>query len=302
MKMIHLNNVDLNLLIVFDCIYQERSITAAGGRLGRTQSAVSHSLDKLRTLFNDPLFVRTANKMRPTPRADQLAIAVRKALSTIQDVLVTPENFTPNTLDRTFVLSMSDYCEIVVLPRLMKTIHQLAPLVKIEVLSPATSDPQSGLESGTFDLVIGNKDLERGIFQQRLYVDEFVCMVNKNHPGIQGEMSMADYLGNAHVLFAPQGGADSLEKSLKKQNIKRSVVVQLPNITVIPHILKETPYIVTLPRRLAESMDVSSLQILPPPMPLPEVPVMQYWHEAMNNDPVHKWLRKVIQQSIESSK
>lgn len=299
MKMIHMNNVDLNLLIVFDCIYQERSITAAGVRLGRTQSAISHSLEKLRTLFDDPLFVRTANKMRPTPRADQLAVAVRKALSTIQDVLVVPEEFSPKNLERTFVISMSDYCEIVVLPRLIQALHRLAPMVKIDILSPATSEPQLGLESGTFDLIIGNKDLERGIFQRRLYMDEFICMVNRDHATIQGTITMNDYLENSHVLFAPQGKADSLEKSLRKQNIKRPVIARLPNITVIPHILKHTPYIVTLPRKLAEALDVSSLQMLAPPMSLPQIPVMQYWHEAMNHDPVHKWFRGVISQSVE---
>jgi DNA-binding transcriptional LysR family regulator len=294
MKTIHLKNIDLNLLLIFDCIYQEESITGAGERMGRTQSAISHALDRLRNLFDDPLFVRTSNKMRPTPRAQQLAGPIQMALKNIQDVLVLPDQFAPEKLDRSFTISMSDYCETVILPPLMRLLSQQAPFVKLEVLAPATSDPQQGLDSGVFDLIIGNKDVSRGIFQQKLFDDEFVCMVSSDHQEIRSELTLEKYQTASHIIFAPSGRKDRLENSLKKHGIKRNVALQVPHILVIPQILKHTPYLVTLPRKLAEALDVTFLRTLQPPLKLPSIPVMQYWHEAMNIDPSHRWLRKMI--------
>jgi len=262
--------------------------------MGRTQSAISHALDRLRNLFNDPLFVRTSNKMRPTPRAQQLAGPIQMALKNIQDVLVLPDQFTPEKLERSFTISMSDYCETVILPPLMRLLSQQAPSVKLEVLAPATLDPQQGLDSGTFDLIIGNKDVSPGIFQQKLFDDEFVCMVSSDHQQIRSELTLEKYQTASHIIFAPSGRKDRLEKSLKKQGIKRNVALQVPHILVIPQILKDTPYLVTLPRKLAEALDVTFLRILQPPFVLPSIPVMQYWHEAMNIDPAHRWLRKMI--------
>lgn len=294
MKAIHLKNIDLNLLLIFDCIYREENITEAGERLGRTQSAVSHALERLRNLFDDPLFVRTSNRMRPTPRAHQLAGPIQSALQNIQNVLEPPEQFLPEKLERTFVISMSDYCETVILPPLMKQLSAEAPQVQLEVLAPATSEPQRGLESGAFDLIIGNKDVTTGIFQQKLFDDEFVCMASRKHKQIKEELTLEEYLKNPHIIFAPSGKKDRLEKSLRKQGIKRHVALQVPHILVIPQILKDTPYLVTLPRMLAEALDITFLRMLTPPVELPEIPVMQYWHEALNNDPAHQWFRKII--------
>ena len=294
MKTIHLKNIDLNLLLIFDCIYQEQSITRAGERMGRTQSAISHALDRLRNLFDDPLFVRTSNKMRPTPRAQQLAGPIQMALKNIQDVLILPDRFSPAKLERSFTISMSDYCETVILPPLMRLLSLQAPLVKLEILAPATSDSQYGLDSGAFDLIIGNKDVNTGIFQQKLFEDEFVCMVSSDHQEIKNELTLEMYQATSHIIFAPSGKKDRLEKSLRKQGVKRNVVLQVPHILVIPQILRDTPYLVTLPRKLAEALDITFLRTLQQPLALPKMPVMQYWHEAMNIDPAHNWLRKMI--------
>lgn len=294
MKAIHLKNIDLNLLLIFDCIYREENITAAGEQLGRTQSAVSHALERLRNLFDDPLFVRTSNRMRPTPRAQQLAGPIREALKNIQDVLTPPEEFDPQKLERSFVISMSDYCETVILPPLMCELSRKAPRVKLEVLAPATSEPQQGLESGAFDLIIGNKDLEAGIYQQKLFDDEFVCMVSRDNSIIANHLTLEEYQTLSHIIFAPSGRMDRLEKSLRSHGIRRRVALQVPHILVIPQILRNTPYLVTLPRKLAEALDVTFLKMIKPPMELPGIPVMQYWHEALNGDPAHQWLRKII--------
>ena len=295
MNNINLKDIDLNLLVVFDCIYQEKNLTLVGKRLGRTQSAVSHALERLRGLFDDRLFVRTPQGMRTTPRAQELAFPIRETLGAFQKIIQPPINFDPRNLEQAFRISMSDYSEIIVLPRLMEILYQEAPKVQIEVLSPATSGPQAGLETGTYDLIIGNQDVSAGIYQQKLFEDQFICLVSQEHPEIQNKMSVEQYLKFPHVLFAPQGRGDRLlEDSLQQEGLKRKVALRIPHILVIPRVVKNTPYIVTIPRKFAEALDDPSLQLLKPPIKLPQLHVMQYWHEAMHQDPAHQWLRRVV--------
>ena len=295
MNEIDLTGADLNLLHVFNCIYREGSLTRAGLRLGRTQSAVSHSLERLRGMFNDTLFVRTSEGMRPTSRADELAPPVAEALRAIRAVLQEPEEFSPDRLERVFRLSMSDYSEAIVLPLLIETLHHLAPDVQIEVLSTAAFQPQHALEGGHIDLLIGNQDVGAGAFRQELFVDAFVCVVSAIHPTIRSRMTLKQYTDQAHVLFAPQGRGDRLlDEALRKERIERRVALRVPNLHSIPPILSKTPYIVTMPRKFAAMLERDDLRLLKPPVDLPDLQVMQYWHRAVHEDPAHQWLRRLV--------
>ena len=138
MNEIDLQATDLNLLHVFDCIYREGNLTRVGERLARTQSAVSHALERLRIQFADPLFVRTSEGMRPTPRANELAPGIAEALRAVRAVLQDPERFEPISLERVFRLSMSDYSETIVLPPLIEALREHAPGVQIEVINHET--------------------------------------------------------------------------------------------------------------------------------------------------------------------
>jgi DNA-binding transcriptional LysR family regulator len=295
MNKIDLKATDLNLLHVFDCIYREGSLTRAGARLGRTQSAVSHALDRLRAQFADRLFVRTSEGMRPTPRANELAPMIGEALLAVRAVLQEPGSFAPASLERVFRLSMSDYSETIVLPPLMEAVHRQAPGVQIEVLSTAAFQPQHALESGHIDLLIGNQDIGAGVFQEELFVDEFICVVSVHHPKIKRRMTINQYVTHTHVLFAPQGRGDRLlDEALRKQRIERRVALRVPHIQSIPLILSNTPYIVTIPAKFAAASQRADLRLLAPPMDLPALQVMQYWHQAVHQDPAHQWLRHLV--------
>ncbi len=295
MNKIDLKGTDLNLLHVFDCIYREGSLTRAGVRLGRTQSAVSHALDRLRAQFADRLFVRTSEGMRPTPRANELAPMIGEALRAVRAVLQESGSFAPDSLERVFRLSMSDYSETIVLPPLMEALHQQAPGVQIEVLPTAAFQPQHALESGHIDLLIGNQDVGAGVFQEELFVDEFVCVVSADHPVIRRSLTLNQYVKHAHVLFAPQGRGDRLlDEALKKQRLERQVALRVPHIQSIPLILSNTPYIVTIPAKFAAASRQANLRVMAPPMELPALQVMQYWHQAVHQDPAHQWLRHLV--------
>jgi len=295
MHEIDIKRADLNLLYVFDCIYREGSLTRAGARLDRTQSAVSHALERLRGLFGDPLFVRTSEGMRPTPRAHELAPLIDEVLGAVRTVLLEPTAFAPADLERVFRLSMSDYSELILLPPLIEALHEQAPSVQIEVLSTAAFQPQHALETGRIDLLIGNQDVGAGVYQQELFVDEFVCVVSATHPAIKRRLTLNQYLKQSHVLFAPQGRGDRLlDEALRKQRVERRVALRLPHIQSIPHILHRTPHIVTIPAKFAATMDRAGLRPLTPPVDLPSLQVMQYWHQAVHQDPAHRWLRHLV--------
>ena len=295
MNEIDITSADLNLLHAFDCIYREGSLTRAGIRLGRTQSAVSHALDRLRTMFNDELFVRTSEGMRPTSRANELAPGIGEALRTVRSLLQDPETFSPDRLDRVFRLSMSDYSEAILLPPLIEALHVNAPGVQIEILSTAAFQPQHALESGPIALLIGNQDVGAGAFQQELFVDAFVCVVSDGHPTIRRRMTLKQYTKHAHVLFAPQGRGDRLlDEALRKQRIARRVALRVPHIQSIPPILSQTRYSVTMPEKFATILRRTDLRLLKPPVDLPDLQVMQYWHRAVHEDPAHQWLRRQV--------
>lgn len=300
MKEIHLKDVDLNLLLIFHRIYIRQNLTLAAEDLGRTQSAVSHALERLRSLFADPLFVRSSRIMKPTPRAEALSKPIKEAITAAGSVFLPPDQFSAKSLKRTFTISMSDYCQVVVLPLLMKLLLKEAPGVGIEVPSLQGPDLQAGLESGFLDLVIGNKDFGAGIMQQVLFEDEFICLINNHHQLAGKEITLSDYTDYAHILFTTRGKGDRLiEETLRKQGIKRKIAVRLPNVLVIPKIILETPYLVTLPLKLAYSLDISQLEIQTPPVALPRLPIMQYWHSSQQNDPAHQWLRQCIHQILQ---
>jgi len=295
MNRIDLKNIDLNLLHVFDCIYREGSITRAGHRLDRTQSAISHALERLRDLLDDTLFVRTSEGMRPTPRANELAPLVSEALRAVRAVLEDPGTFLPESLDRVFRLSMSDYSETLILPPLVESLQSQAPGVQIEVLATAAFQPQHALEAGHIDLLIGNQDVSAGAYQQELFVDTFVCVISASHPTIRRRVTLKQYTEHPHVLFAPQGRGDRLlDESLRKQRIERTVSVRVPHIQSIPRLLSNTPYIVTIPAKFAAALEHPDVRVLRPPVDLPTLQVMQYWHRAVHEDPAHQWLRRLV--------
>ncbi|MBI9092892.1 MAG: LysR family transcriptional regulator [Desulfobacterium sp.] len=294
--MIHLGGIDLNLLPVFEAVYRHRNLTRAGENLGLTQSAVSHALGRLRKLFGDALFVRTKGEMAPTPRAVAIYASLEPSLAGIRTLLKEPAPFDPATAKKNIRLSMSDYCEMVILPPLMHHLSREAPGIRIEI-SPMPSDKtQVGLESGEFELAVGHREVGPGIFRRHLFDDDFQCMVHNSHPAIGETLSLEDYLVLPHAIFSPRAKGDVIiEKTLSQMGYQRNVALRVPHILIIPKILETTGMIVTLPRRLAYAFEnIAAFRLFAPPMELPSLSIMLYWHERMNGDPANRWLRKTI--------
>lgn len=294
----NIKNFDLNLLRVLDALLSERSVTRAAQRLNLSQPAVSNALARLRTQMGDNLLVRGTGGLLPTPRAEALQNQIREILENIESTL-TPDVFDPLVLEKTFHLNMPNYIELLLLPQLFKEISQTAPKVKLAIESQGPDVACERLLKGTLDIAFGYfAGIPDQLFRQHLLTERFVCLIGKQHPHIQGSLSMEQFLAEAHILVSPQGGkfVGVVDDMLAKQGLKRNVVLSIPHFTVAPNIVMNSNLIITMTERIAQEFtEHYAVQILPAPLPLPEFSVSQAWHARTQNEPAQRWLRELIQ-------
>jgi len=295
-----LAGVDLNLLVTLDVLLKEKNVTRAAARLGISQSAMSHTLRRMRALFEDPLFISTPRGMLPTPRAQALAGPVERMLKDVEHLLDQP-GFDPSTSRRKFKLISSDYTQLVLLPPLLRHLAQHAPGIDISFRT-ARGELSGLLERGDADLALGifDADLSDG-FRQDLFRDDFVCLVREAHPlAAQREpLSLEQFLALSHALVAPREREDTgvVDTMLDKLGHKRRVALAVPNFMAAPYALAGTDLVLTLATRIARIVEKPfRLRILPPPLELPPFTISQYWHGRQHHDPAHIWLRTLLRQ------
>ena len=291
-----MNSIDIRLLSVFDEIYKTRSVTAAAAALDLGQPAVSVALGKLRQQFGDPLFVRTTQGMEPTPFGEGLVRPVRAALESLDQVMGHRNVFDPASSARTFRICMTDISQLVLLPKLWKTLRQQAPNIHIEIL-PLTTDIARLLESGEADLALGfMPQLEAGFYQNRLFNQTFVCMVSAHHPRIRDELTLQHFATEDHAVISSSGAAPLLiDQEIARLGLKRRITLKIPNFIGAALVVEHTDLIITIPERLGQVLHGrGALRTFPVPFQLPQYEVKQHWHERYHNDPGTRWLRRLI--------
>jgi DNA-binding transcriptional LysR family regulator len=283
---------DAKLLRLFDLLHHTGSVTRAAEALGLSQPTVSIWLSKLRSQFNDPLFVRTSEGMQPTPRADALIDTVRSALTSFRQLSESAPVFNPAIAERSFRICMTDASHITLLPQLLSHVRSLAPKVRLDAARIDANMPLA-LQTGDADIAIGLvPQLEAGFYQQTLFTQDWVCLSKKNHPRIGKTLSLKQYKEEAHILIAAGTGAVLQSEALKRHKINRRVLLELPGFLGLPAILATTDLIVTLPRHIGETLAHSGdLKVLDCPVNIPSFKVKQHWHERYHNDPANQWLR-----------
>ena len=291
-----MDNVDLRLLKLFEEVVKTGSLSKAGERLGMTQPGASLALGRLRKHFSDPLFVRTQAGMEPTPLAQGIAPAIRDAIVAMQATLSYRLQFIPADSDRSFLISMTDVGQIVMLPPLLNRLSEVAPNLRISV---STIDRQidKALEGGEVDLAVGYvSHLEDQFFQQLLFEEEFVCLARASHPRIDGKLTRRQYELESHVLVATSGtGHRMLDRTLEQLKVRRRVSVTIPSFLGLATIVGATDHLCTLPRRAGALMAArGAVQLLQLPFKIPSYPVNQHWHARQAQDPGHQWLRSVF--------
>ena len=291
-----MDSIDIRLLMVFDAIYKTRSVTAAADALGLAQPAVSVALAKLRHHFGNPLFVRTSNGMEPTPFSEGLVQPVREALDAVEKVLGHRGEFDPASAERSFRISMADISQLVLLPRLWEALRETAPGIRIEIV-PMSSDTARLLESGEADLAVGFvPQLEAGFHQQTLFMQNFVCMLARDHPRIGDSLDLAGFEAEDHAVISSSGAAPGiLEREIARQGITRRVVLKIPSFLGAAFVIEHTDLLLTVPRRLGDVLQGrGAFRFLPVPFPLPEYEVKQHWHERYHHDEGNRWLRRLV--------
>jgi DNA-binding transcriptional LysR family regulator len=304
---VNLSGVDLNLLHVFDALMTERSVTRAGQRVGLTQPAVSNALGRLRQVFGDELFIKTANGMVPTARAEALAMPIRAALETIRTALSTNGGFTPETSDRTFTLGMNDYVEFTLLPSLMYELRRVAPGIRLHVRAINRVTGLELLDTAAIDLAIGTFPSIKSWHKRRLLFSEnWVCVGCDCNPMLpeQDQISLDTYLASLHLVVTSReesGNADGLlgdfDDLLRQHGLpRRRVAATIPHFLAAPFVIERTPLLATIEERLARRhAGHLGLRLFKLPFEIAGFEVVQVWHRREEADPAHLWLRTQIE-------
>jgi DNA-binding transcriptional LysR family regulator len=293
----NLSRLDLNLLVAFDALLAEGSVTRAAERVGIGQPSMSHALGRLRKLFKDELFVRVPDGVRPTPRALALADPVRVALAAIQETLLQGEGFDPAEAERSFVLGMPDSVEITLLPRLMARLAAEAPKVRVLVRSTDRSDALEQLDRDRLHLAVG-VFTEGAVHhkRRRLYRGDYLCLYDPARLPLAPPLTLEDYLAVPHVLGSPRGDARGVvDDALAPLGLRRTIAVTTPHFAAVPFILKGARLLSTVPRRPARLFaERFGLATSPVPLVLPELEISMLWHASYDHDPAHRWLRGTV--------
>jgi len=295
----HISRVDLNLFTVFEAIYAEGSITRASVNLNLTQPAISHALNRLRTLFGDPLFERQGHTMAPTPLARSIIGPVRQSLRGFEVTLSEAERFDPASSERTFSLAVRDVLEASLLPPLMAQIEDDAPSVGLNTLQIGRRELESELAAGTLDAAIDILlPLSSDIRQTRLLTDKTVVLLRKGHPLARKGLDLATYLKLEHILVSSRRRGPGLEDlELSRHGLQRRIRQRCQHYFSACRVVSQTDLALTIPERLARVVNQQFRnQILAMPLEMPSLDIYLYWHANVANDPANQWLRQQIMQ------
>ena len=288
--------VDLNLLVALDALLAERSVSRAAARLHLSQPATSALLARLRELFGDPLLLRSARGMQPTPRALELLGPVKQVLDEI-DAIVRPRTaFDPAKAEHTFTLSASDYVEYALLPTLVDFLERKAPKVRLAVRPLDLQTVAKQMEIGEVDLCItGLQNAPPGLHQQPLYTERMVSVVRRKHPGIGARLTLDNFCSLEHILVSVRGSGFSarIDDALAKLGRKRRARLAVPHFLLVPEIVARSDMIGALPERLARGYG-NKLCIFEPPLEIEGFTVGQIWHERNQREPAQLWLREIL--------
>ena len=302
MKQINKGLYDLNLLRVFMTIWDTRNLTDAGDRLSLTQSAISHSLRRLRETFNDPLYVRASGGMMPTELATRLHKPLNQALLIIQHAVQESSDFNAASAQRIFRIAMSDVSEYFFLPALMRWLAHAAPAVHVKVvpLNPATV--LQAMKAGEVDLAIGFipqlESEEEEVASHYLFTDTFICLVRSGHPITKGRKTDID-LGSLGYVFGSTtaAGHQLAERWLTEIGVKRQIVLRLGHFTVAPSVVRESDLAVIFPASVAKLINADkafALLNLPPGHPV--IDIRLHVHAHFEGDAGIRWLRGTLMQ------
>lgn len=301
-----LHRIDLNLLVALDALARERSVTKAAERAGVTQSAMSHTLRRLRELFDDPLLVRGRGGMVLTPRAEALTIPLRSGLVSLARTLAEPQAFAPEDTTRTFRIVSPDLFDSLVLPTLLQCLGRQAPGVDLAVV-PMPKRLTDSLETGDVDLAIYpvllapqafdlDTQVDAELQSRTLFRDSFRCFARADHPALTSRrLTLKEFTRLNHILVSPGGeGPGVVDHFLDAQGLQRRIALRVPHFASALEVVAQSDLILTAPASLSQCPTASTLASRPTPLAIPEHAITMIWHPRFTEDPPHRWLRQLM--------
>ena len=294
-------SLDLNLLRIFDAVMSERNLTRAANRLAMSQPAVSNALRRLRDSLGDELLIRTAHGVRPTPHAEELWPAVRRALSDLEAAMA-PQTFDVSKTQATFRMAMADATAALWLPALVRAIERTAPGVNVRMVQLTTRDPRPMLLRGDIDLSIGffpglvaqlAGEADTPIRHELLYSGQYVCVMRQHHPLARAELTLDTFCSANHLLVSFSGRAHGLvNDALERLGRERRILLTVNQFFTAGRVVANSDLLMVLPRHLIAATGMSTELIAKDiPFELPPVQVDMLWHQRDARSPAHKWLR-----------
>jgi DNA-binding transcriptional LysR family regulator len=288
-------NLDLNLLQVFDTVMRERSVLRAADALALSQPVVSHALNRLRHAIKDHLFVRTPTGMIPTPRAEQLALPIRKALNDLQ-LAIAGDSFEPATAERRFVIAVNNYAAVVIAGPVIAASHAQAPKLRLSLLPSGLLDLTDKLDRGELDLVISAREAEAERFASKVLIeDRYVAVLRRGHPALKPRLTMTSLAELKHLAISSSGEDISfVDQALKSRNAQRSVALDVPYLSA-GAVLVQSNLVAILGRKLAlEFRRAHPIKIRQLSFEAPPLRSVMMWHRRFDDQPAHRWLRETI--------
>jgi DNA-binding transcriptional LysR family regulator len=293
--MLNLRTVDLNLLVAFDALMLERHVTRAASRIGLSQPAMSSALSRLRGLFDDPLLVRTANGMQPTPRAIELMGPVTNALKQVRRVFDAQDKFDPARSCQPFTVRMGDMNVLIFLPAIISELQARAPGITLEIRHLSPTNTIEALESDEVELAVSTGLHHTSSIQSMdLAADEVVLVLRKGHPFLKKKNEAPAFLNLKHI-WVSQSPADTrfLDDHLAKLKMRRQIVLTLPHWLAATAVVAETDLVTVASERMTRKLD-SRFVTLPLPFAPQRFMWKLYWHRRYKTHAGHRWIRSLI--------
>lgn len=291
---------EMSLLIIFDAIMTEGSITLAADRLELTQPAVSNALSRMRQVWNDELFIKDGRKIQPTLYAQNLWRQIKLPLNELSHA-VDSEEFDPAIAKRTFRISAADTIVDTVWAPLRKVIERQAPNVSIHAVPYTITNAMQMLHQAEVDLVIGAPpETCETIISEFLYTPFYSCVMRPDHPLLESELTLEAFAKADHLLVSLSGDATSFtDEVLKRHNLSRRVAMTVNHFYAVPKLIQQSDLIALVPANTIEqSIFSGELAAVQAPIQMPEKSVNAYWHKRQDLDKGSIWLRQLVSNII----
>lgn len=293
-----ITGLNLNLLRVFDAVFRNGSVSRASLELGLSQPAASQAVTRLRQVLGDPLFERIHGGVRPTPRAERLAVAVRSALATLEVALAEAHAFEPSQADKRFRIHLSDIGEARFLPSLMQGLRETAPYVQLETLPMQIEEIAEALDRGTLDIAIGFLPGVTGTQQQVLLSDHYAVLLREGHPVLKGRKTVrleAKHLQRLDFV-AVRSHSETL-RILQTLQLQERVRLSAAHFMAVPSIVRQTDLAVIMPAEVADTfVRHGGYAVLQADLPQSQFDVSLHWSWRFEREPANQWLRALVQE------